>query len=111
MHRTSIFILAPYPVFINAQSIVVTAQNDNGRTAANLNETTLTTTNVNVANFGKLFTRSVDGYLFTQPLYVPNVNVPASGVHNIVYAATMNNSVYAFDADDPNASTPCGRRV
>lgn len=90
---------------LHAQVSVVTAQNDNGRTAANLSESTLTTSNVNVNQFGKIFARSVDGFIYAQPLYLPNLTI-GGGVHNVVYVATMNNSVYAFDADDPNASTP-----
>lgn len=90
---------------LQAQVSILTGQNDNGRTAANLSESTLTTSNVNVSQFGKIFSRAVDGYIYAQPLYVPNVTI-AGGVHNVVYVATMNNSVYAFDADDPSASTP-----
>ena len=90
---------------LHAQVSVVTGLNDNGRTGANLSESTLTTSNVNVNQFGKIFSRSVDGFIYAQPLYVPNVSI-AGGVHNVVYVATMNNKVYAFDADDPSASTP-----
>ena len=91
---------------IHAQVSVLTVQNDNARTGANLSETALNTSNVTVSQFGKLFTRAVDDFIFVQPLYVPNVNIPASGIHNVVYVATMHNTVYAFDADDPNASAP-----
>ena len=79
---------------------------DNTRSGVNLNETVLNTTNVKPSLFGKLFERDVDGQIYGQPLYVPNLAIPNSGVHNVVFVATMNDSVYAFDADDPNASSP-----
>jgi hypothetical protein len=33
-----------------------------------------------------------------QPLYVPNVNIPGQGTHNVVYVVTEMDSVYAIDA-------------
>ncbi len=81
---------------------ITTGQYDMGRTAANLNETILNTGNVNGSQFGKLFSWPVDGWIFAQPLYMPGVRI--SGVSaNVVYVATMHNSVYAFDADNPPA--------
>ena len=68
-------------------------------TRANLNETTLTTTNVNVSNFGKLFSVPVDGFVYAQPLYLPDVNLPNLGIHDVLFVATVNDSVYALDAD------------
>ncbi|HVR27413.1 MAG TPA: hypothetical protein VMU26_29300, partial [Candidatus Polarisedimenticolia bacterium] len=86
------------------QMQVATWHYDNERSSANLWETVLTPANVNSASFGKLFTQPVDGYIVGHPLYVPAVNIPGQGAHNVVYVATMHDSVYAFDAD--SASTP-----
>jgi beta-lactam-binding protein with PASTA domain len=85
---------------------VTTQHNDIGRTGANLAETMLTASNVTVSRFGKVFERSVDDEIYGQPLYLPNVNITAVGPRNIVLVATANDSVYAFDADDPAARDP-----
>jgi hypothetical protein len=83
---------------ISAQVNVLAQRYDNARTGANLNETILTPATV-ASNFGKLYARTVDGSVYGQPLYVSNVSIPGQGVHNVVYVATMNDIVYAFDAD------------
>ncbi|MFF4403364.1 hypothetical protein [Streptomyces sp. NPDC001404] len=85
---------------------VTTQHNDNRRTGAQLLEVALSPATVGPDHFGKLFSRAVDGHLYAQPLYVSDVAVPGHGRRNVVYAATMHNSVYAFDADDPGAAAP-----
>ncbi|MGH9824087.1 MAG: Ig-like domain-containing protein, partial [Blastocatellia bacterium] len=50
--------------------------------------------------FGKLFADQVDGNIFAEPLYVPGLTINGA-THNVVYVATENDSVYAFDADQP----------
>ena len=87
-----------------AQVSVTTYHNDNSRTGQNLQETILTTSNVNSTEFGKLFSQSLDGYSYSQPLYVPNVSILGLGTHNVVYVTTMSDSVYAFDSDSNNGS-------
>jgi Concanavalin A-like lectin/glucanases superfamily/HYDIN/CFA65/VesB-like, Ig-like domain len=84
---------------------VLTQHNDTARTGANLSETVLTTANVNVAQFGKLFCWSVDDQVYAQPLVATGVHV-AAGVRDVVYVATMNDTVYAFDANDAAAAAP-----
>ncbi len=83
---------------ISAQVNVLTHRYDNARTGANLNETILTP-GVVASNFGKLYARTVDGLIYAQPLYVSNVSIQGQGIHNVVYVATMNDVIYAFDAD------------
>ncbi len=94
---------APSLIFTTAPVVtlasVLTYHNDNARTGANTNETLLTPANVNTNSFGRLFTNNVDGYIFAQPLYVPNLPIPGQGTHNVVIVATEHDSVYAFDAD------------
>src|ERR1035438_9029739 len=82
-----------------AQVSVTTWHYDNARSGANPNETILTPQNVNSEEFGELFTQPVDGAVIGQALYLPGVTIAGAGVHNVVYAVTMNDSVYAFDAD------------
>src|SRR5579862_5162806 len=91
------------PLF--AQSNIVTERYDNARTGANLNETQLNTSNVNVNTFGKLWSYTVSGSVQAQPLYVQGVSIPGKGTHNVLYVVTMNDVVYAFDADS-SSNTP-----
>src|SRR5881396_3696071 len=90
----------PDTVQPNPQSVsVLTQHNDNTRAGWNDNETALTTSNVNVQQFGKVFTLTVDDQVYGQPLVVGHVFI-GGGYHNVVYIATVNNTLYAFDGDN-----------
>jgi outer membrane protein assembly factor BamB len=88
---------------------VLTQHNDSLRTGANLHETQLTPASVKT-NFGKLFSLPVDGQIYAQPLIVNGVDIPGKGVRNVVYVATMANTVYAFDADKPEQDCPIWKK-
>jgi hypothetical protein len=111
----------------NVNVDVTTQRYDNARTGGNYSEKILNTSNVSPARFGKLFTRTVDDDVYAQPLYLHNVFLPNPAIEglrlpagservldsihlgrfrNVLYVATVSNSVYAFDADDPAATTP-----
>jgi uncharacterized protein (TIGR03437 family) len=96
----------PFLVWISAAQInVPTANYDNYRTNSNPNETILTPATV-ASGFGKVGGFPVDGQIFAQPLYISGVQMLGVGAKNVVYVATMNDSVYAIDADAPGATSP-----
>jgi hypothetical protein len=71
---------------------------DVSRSGLNPDETTLTPSNVSASTFGKLFSVLVDGYVYGTPLIMSNLTVNGAK-HNVLYAATENDSVFAFDSD------------
>jgi len=77
---------------------VTTYHYDTMRTGQNLNETTLTPANVSSATFGLLHLLPADGLVDAAPLVVSNLSI-GGVLHNVVYVATENDSVYAYDAD------------
>ena len=83
---------------------VYTYRNDLTRSSINSKEYVLTPSNVNKSSFGKLFSCTVDGSVYAQPLWVANVAI-GGGTHNIVIVATQHDSVYVFDADNGNGTS------
>ena len=90
----------------SAQVNVDTANYGLTRANANLGETTLTRAAVSGKAFGKVGAYLVDGQIYAQPLYVSGLQIPGQGTKNVVFIATMNDSVYAMDADAPSATNP-----
>ena len=82
-----------------AQVQILTNHYDSSGTGANVQETILKPANVDGSKFGKLYNYPVDGSVYAQPLYVSAVNMPDGSKRNVLYVATMNDRVYAFDAD------------
>lgn len=78
---------------------VPTWRYDVAHAGENTRETALTPGNVNVNSFGKLFSLPVDSTVYAQPLYVTGLKMSDGLVHNVLFVATENDSVYAFDAD------------
>lgn len=93
-----IFCQAPTPV------PVPTWRYDMTHAGQNTQETALTPSNVNVNSFRKLFAQTVDSTVYAQPLYIPGLTMNDGKVHNVVFVATENDSIYAFDADSATGS-------
>jgi hypothetical protein len=85
--------------FAASNTAMLTYKNDTYHSGSNRNETFLTPNNVNPLQFGKRASYSVDGQVYAQPLFMPNVPVNGGVPRNVVFIATENNSVYAFNAD------------
>ncbi len=95
----------PYTSPAPANSAVLTQRGDNARTGWNEHETVLNTSNVNVARFGRRVLYPVDGKIYAQPLFVPNLIIRGI-TYNVVIVATEHDSVYAFDADARTPEAP-----
>src|ERR1041385_8785884 len=81
-----------------AQVDVLTSHYDTNRTGANLRETILSVANVTPNTFGKIHAVDLDGQVYAQALAVSGIEMPGVGVRDVVYVATMHNSIYAVDA-------------
>jgi hypothetical protein len=77
---------------------IITQRNGNDRRGVNGQETVLNPANVNLNTFGSIGNFAVDGPVYAQPLHVPRVKTAAGKPLDLVIVATMNNSVFAFDA-------------
>ncbi|HET9305339.1 MAG TPA: pyrrolo-quinoline quinone [Candidatus Sulfotelmatobacter sp.] len=99
-NRGAALILALTAAAATAQ--VTTSQYDNFRTGATLHERILTPQNVNAKQFGKIGAFKVDGPVYSQPLFLPSVEIPGKGTHDVLFVATEHDSVYAFDANRPS---------
>jgi hypothetical protein len=88
----------PPPPPVGSGTDVVTYKNDVARTGQNLTESVLTLANVNSTGFGKLRFLATDGKVDAQPLYLSGLPVGGSA-HNVVFVATENDTIYAFDSD------------
>jgi hypothetical protein len=86
--------------YFRVSAPVTTAEYDVKRTGAYVNEVNLTPANV-ATNFGLLGSYSINGCVYAHPLYMPHVFINGAYT-NVLYIATSTNSVYAFDADQPN---------
>ena len=93
---------ASMTVYVTDLAGVTTYHNDLQRDGVNSQEYALSPTTVVTSTFGKLFSCTTDGAIYTQPLWMPNVTVGTT-VHNIVLVATQHDSLFAFDAD----TSPC----
>lgn len=90
-------------VYVTDFAGTFTWRNDNARSGVNSQEWALSSSTVNSSTFGKLFSCPVDGYVYAQPLYMANLAIPGKGTRNVIFVATENDSLYAFDAD----ASPC----
>jgi hypothetical protein len=92
-------------VTVSGTTNITTFHVDTNRSGLNDQETVLTTANVAPATFGKLFSCPVDGYVYGEPLILSNQTINGAK-HNVLYVATENDSVYAYDADTCGGGSP-----
>ena len=92
-------------VTVTGTANITTWHVDTNRSGQNDQETVLTPANVGPTTFGKLFSCPVDGYIYGSPLILSNQTINGAQ-HNVLYAATENDSVYAYDADSCGSGTP-----
>jgi hypothetical protein len=109
---------------VTQTTATVTLRNDVARTGQNLRESVLTPASVSAASFGKIGLLSVDGQVDAQPLFLSNVELSGASTRDVLYVATEQGSMYAFDAgsgavlwhssllgsgEAPTSSSSCGQ--
>ena len=104
-HRFVVFVFFSFIAFSSYGQSMIMQHNDLKRTGWDQNETILTQANVSGGTFGKVFDRVLDDMSYSQPLVINHVSI-GGGFHNILLVCTVNNSVYAFDADDSATMNP-----
>jgi len=96
--KIDVTVKASASIGVTDLSGMTTYHNDLARDGVNSQEYALTTSNVHSSTFAKLFACAVDAAVYAQPLWVANLSI-AGGTHNVMFAATSHDTVYAFDAD------------
>jgi hypothetical protein len=97
-HAASLALTVQAAVSSTTAPDITTYHNDLARDGLNAQETILTLSNVNSAQFGKIGFDTVDGLVDAEPLYLANVTAGGK-LRNVLYVASEHDSVYAFDAD------------
>jgi hypothetical protein len=98
-------VLSGRPPGPSSSTDVATYHYDNQRTGQNLNETTLTTSNVNSTTFGKVGEVAVDGQIDGQALFLSQLAIPGQGSKDVLFVATEKDTVYAIDAQSVSGSS------
>jgi hypothetical protein len=92
-------------LFAQNKISVITQHNNNYRTGWNNQEIILTPSNVSSPLFGIIGSLAVDDQVYAQPLVIKNLTI-RSFTGSVVFVATVNNTLYAFNADDVSAGVP-----
>ncbi|MGI8771764.1 MAG: hypothetical protein ACR2JE_10025, partial [Acidobacteriaceae bacterium] len=75
-----------------------TWKNGNARDGLQEDEQILTPANVRSTSFGPAWNKTLDGAIWDQPLYMNALTIDGTP-HNVLFAGTSNDSLYALDAD------------
>ena len=101
----ALFILARMSSFCQTGVSIITQHNDLNRTGWNDRETVLNHNSVSSGKFGCIGTFGVDDQVYAQPLILNKITI-GSYTGSVLYVATVNNTVYAFNANDVSQGIP-----